>query len=79
METGELEARLGEVLRSVLGLERSQLHERVTRETVPEWDSLRHVKLMLELQKEFGVRFSATEVMGLDSFGAILAALRRKS
>lgn len=79
METGELEARLGEVLRSVLGLERSQVHERVTRETVPEWDSLRHVKLMLELQKEFGVRFSATEVMGLDSFGAILAALRRKS
>lgn len=79
MDTGELETKLGAVMRSVLGLEESLAGEGITRAAVPEWDSLRHVKLMLELQREFGVSFSATEVMGLDSFGTILAALRRKS
>lgn len=74
----ELEERLGKVLRSVLGLDAAVPAAGISRHEFPEWDSLRHVKIMLELQRELGVKFSAPEIMSLDSYPAILAAILNK-
>lgn len=63
---------------SVLDLPLGTSVETIQRSSIPGWDSLRHVKLMLNLQKEFGVKFSVTEMLTLDSYSAILAALQRK-
>lgn len=78
MANQELEARLEKVLRNVLGLGASPARPGLRRAELPEWDSLRHVKLMLDLQAEFGVRFQATEIAGLDSFEALRASLAQK-
>ena len=47
----------------------------VTREMsardVDEWDSLMHVNLVLYVEKEFGVRFSSSEVAGLQTVGQL--------
>jgi hypothetical protein len=37
------------------------------------WDSLRHVRLMLDLEKEFGVRIPVDQFGALTSVEAILA------
>ena len=47
-------------------------------DTVPGWDSLRHLELMLELEMSFGVRIPAEEVPELTSVGAIEDALREQ-
>jgi acyl carrier protein len=37
------------------------------------WDSLRHVRLMLELEKEFGVRIPVSDFGKLSSVAGIIA------
>ena len=36
---------------------------------VEEWDSLKHVRLILSVEKAMGIRFSAAEVGGLKNVG----------
>lgn len=43
---------------------------------LPEWDSLRHLQLMLALEMEFGVRISTEEMLELVSLEAIEAFVR---
>jgi acyl carrier protein len=45
--------------------------------TVPGWNSLAHVQLILELERAFDVTFDADEIAALASVGAIAAALER--
>jgi acyl carrier protein len=45
---------------------------------IPEWDSLTHVRLILSVEKAFGIKFSAAEVANLKDVGDLmnLIALR---
>jgi acyl carrier protein len=42
---------------------------------VDDWDSLRHVELILVVEDEFDVRFDESEFGGLDSLAAIVQAV----
>ena len=42
------------------------------------WDSLMHVSLMLNVESDFDVRFSSTEVAVLQSVGELLDLIREK-
>ena len=54
--------------------------EGLTPETGPDalkaWDSVGHLKLILELEAEFGIRFRSTEIPSLLSAGKIQDALQ---
>ena len=41
-------------------------------ETVPAWDSIAHVTLMVVVEQEFGVAVAPEEIEYLASFGALL-------
>ena len=45
---------------------------------VPGWDSLMHVRLILEAEKVFGVRFTTSEVASLANVGELADAIERK-
>jgi acyl carrier protein len=45
---------------------------------VPGWDSLSHVNVLMEAEKEFGIRFGASEVMRLDNVGDLDRLVARK-
>ena len=44
---------------------------------VPNWNSLAHVQIILELERAFRVTFEADENASLASVGAMMAALER--
>lgn len=44
-------------------------------EQLPDWDSLRQLELMLELEAEFGVRIPSEDMLALTSLPAIEAFL----
>ena len=54
----------------------------ITRDTtardVDEWDSLMHVTLMLAVEKQFGLRFSSSEVARLKSVGELVDLITSK-
>ncbi len=45
-------------------------------ETIPNWDSVRHLSLILALEERFGVTFEAEKIPELTSVRAIEAAIR---
>lgn len=53
----------------------------IARETtaadVEQWDSLMHVTLMVHIERQFGVRFSSSEVSGLKNVGELVDLVTR--
>ena len=50
----------------------------IVRADMDEWDSLRHVELILVVEDEFGVLFDESEFAGLDSLAAIVRAVENR-
>lgn len=65
------ELALRSVFQSVLGVDDAELVDAASPDTIPTWDSLTHVSLMLAIEAECGVVFEPTELMELRTFGDI--------
>jgi acyl carrier protein len=66
------------VVAEVFGVSRDQLDDETSNQTLPEWDSLGHITLVLELETRFGIALSAEEALALTSIGAIKRALAER-
>jgi len=72
-----LDAQLVEAIARNFGLEPEEVSSETGPETIPEWDSVGHLKLILDVEEEYGVRFPAREIPSLTSAGRIQSALDR--
>ena len=45
---------------------------------VPDWDSLAHVKLMVQVERAFGIRFEAREVSQPQNVGELVSMIDQK-
>ena len=50
-----------------------------TAATVPGWDSLANVELMVEVEQAFGIRFRTGEVAGLKNVGELVGLIARRT
>ena len=55
-----------------------RVDETTTPADIEEWDSLAHINLLAAVESEFGVRFSADDMAGIDSVASLLTALARR-
>jgi acyl carrier protein len=77
--TAEDDAKLSEIVCSVLQLPVNTDISRVRQLSVETWDSLAHVSLMLALESEFGVTIDIGDQMELTSVPAIRLYLEERS
>lgn len=47
--------------------------------TLPNWDSVAHLSLMMEIEREFKFRFTATELFSVTTIPALLAIIEERS
>jgi acyl carrier protein len=71
-------SKLSSIFASVLGEPENRITEDASPKTLPRWDSLRHVSLVMALEDEFGITFSTSEIMSLSSVGGIRQTLASK-
>lgn len=64
--------RVEAIARSVFGKDDLHLSRETTADDVDEWDSLSHMQLIMSVEREFGMRFSATDLAGLVNLGDLL-------
>ena len=64
-----------EIAASVFGLSPSRITGTTSNQTLPEWDSLGHMNLIIELESRYGVSFSPEEALAMTSMEAIKRAL----
>lgn len=66
-----LDHRLRSVFSSVFDVDPAGLRECDTNKSIPEWDSVTHIQLMLALEEEFDLQLDAEEMMNLVSVAGI--------
>ena len=56
-----------------------EIDRKTSARDVDEWDSLMHIDLVLNVEKEFGIRFSSSEVALLQYVGQLVDLIDSKS
>lgn len=70
--------RVTAIFAEVLQLPVEQFTDAASPETIPQWDSLAALNLVLALEEEFGVKLSAREIVSMRSLAAAKSVLRGK-
>jgi acyl carrier protein len=70
--------RLVEVFAKVFEEPADEFNDESTQDTVLNWTSMRHVALLVEIERSYGIRFSNAEMTAMRSMGDIRTALTRK-
>ncbi len=64
MERTEILKKLNEIFIDVMDLDEDfVLTEDMTADDIEEWDSLSHIQLMVAIEKNFGIKFTAKEIL----------------
>jgi len=71
-----MEDRVRRIMASVFGVDMAQIGVEASAQTVEQWDSLRHMNLVVALEEEFGVRFTDQQIDELLSFRLIVLTLK---
>jgi acyl carrier protein len=70
--------KLAPVFQDVFDLDDLVLTPQLTADQVEGWDSLGHVRLMVAIEKAFGISLSTSEITGLANVGELAAVVSRK-
>ena len=70
--------RVQTVFSDVFQIAREQVRPDSSPDTIPNWDSLQHLNLVLALEQEFQVQFSPEEIEQLLSVELVAALLEEK-
>jgi acyl carrier protein len=65
----EIYAKLTAIFREVFDDDNLELTPKLTAADVDEWDSLNHIRLVVSVERAFGVSFSAAQVGRLKNVG----------
>lgn len=71
----DLKKRLNTVFAEVFNDEGIEIFEEMTARDLDTWDSLRHITLVVAVEKEFGLRLNAAEIGKLENVGKMLDIL----
>ena len=74
----DLKQRCTEVFARVLELPVDQIHDDASPDTLDEWDSLAHVQLVFDLEKEFSIEIPPDEAIELETFTSVLDYVESK-
>jgi acyl carrier protein len=78
METAQVYDRLTQIFHDVFDDDELVVTPNLTADDVDEWDSLSHIRLVLSVEKAFGMKFSASEVGKLKNVGEFVELIQSK-
>ncbi|HEY3851298.1 MAG TPA: acyl carrier protein [Steroidobacteraceae bacterium] len=79
MNSEEVKARLNKVFRDIFDDPDLCIAEATTAADIDAWDSLTHIDLIVQVEKEFKVKFSTGDVRGLRNVGDFIALIVKKT
>ena len=72
MQIEEVQSRMTGVFRRVFQDPGLELNDAMTASDVAGWDSLNHVALIADVEKEFGVKFKLRELLDIENVGDLI-------
>lgn len=71
--------RLEKVIRGVFPIETETIDENWTSDDIPDWDSVGHLNLIMEIQKEFAIKIEIEEMFEIEKLGDIIKLLEKRN
>ena len=71
--------KLTEIFREVFDDDSIVVRPELTAKDVDEWDSLSHIRLVLSVERAFGLKFSASEIGRLKNVGEFVDLIQAKA
>jgi acyl carrier protein len=79
MTDTDLTKRLTDVFHRTFDDDRLTLSRTMVAADVEDWDSLTHINLIVEIEREFGIKFTTREIAGLTNVGELMDLISRKA
>jgi acyl carrier protein len=73
-----MENKIKEIMSVVLKVSITELDENSSPTTIPNWDSLGHMNLIVALEEEFGVQFDDEDMLNLLNYKLLRLTLEEK-
>ena len=70
---------VGEIMVDIFDLDDLEVTPDTTAADVEEWDSLSHIRLMVAIERHFGIKFSNAEIEALQNVGDLVKAIDSKT
>jgi acyl carrier protein len=74
----DLHKKLTEVFRDLFDDDDIEISRETTADDIDDWDSTMHVTLMINIETEFGIRFSSKEIAGFKNVGELMDSITSK-
>ena len=78
MNNNEILAKLQVIFCDILDNEDISLSFESCADDIEEWDSLTHIQLVSEIQKDFNIKFTAKEMISWDTIGDMCNTIQSK-
>lgn len=73
-----IEKKLTDIFRSLFNISDLVLENEITANDVPGWDSFNHINLIIQIEEEFGIKFTNEEVSSLENVGQLKKLVQEK-
>ncbi len=70
--------RVREIMEDVFSLDDLVISAGTTAKDIEVWDSLRHIRLIVAIERKFRIKFKNTEIEALTNVGDLVALIDRK-
>ena len=67
-----------DIMADVLDIDADEVGPETTADDFEEWDSLSHVRLMVAIERRFGISFDNAEIADLQNVGEMIALIEAK-
>lgn len=74
-----MDSRLEQVIRRVFLIESDTIDENWTSDEIPDWDSVGHLNLIMEIEKEFNIKIEIEEMFEVEKLGDIAPIILKKT
>ena len=74
-----MDKRLEKVIRGVFPIEEETIDENWTSDDIPDWDSVGHLNLIMEIEKAFDIKIEIEEMFEVEKLGDIYRILKKKN
>lgn len=66
------------ILKIISQVLKTEVDENASQNSIPQWDSLRHLNLVIELEVEFDVSFEPEEIAEMTNINVIESMIKEK-
>ena len=74
-----VEDRLKNIMSSVFGIPKNDIHDNASPDTIDSWDSLKHMNLIIALEEEFETEFGDSDIIEMMNYKLIINVLKYSS